>query len=420
MPTKPGIYIYKDVNGRLLYVGKAVNLKNRVRSYFQPAEKLGTKTAALVSQISTIEYIEVQSEVEALLLESRLIKKYKPPYNIASKDDKSPYYIHLSKGEFPTIIINHEPIGSLAGPFLNSLLAKRILKQFRRIAPYCTAPRPVKRPCLHSHLGLCNPCPGDPSTTKDSYRKNIIRLRHLLQGNFIRVKSQLKNSMDAASKNLEYEHAKNLRDQLHSLEYLLNSPVMPEEYLVNPNLVADKRQQAMDSLKNELIKHSSLNLKHLNRIEMYDIANLSGKDATAAMTVAVNGEPNSKYYRHFTIKTKDTPDDVAMMSEVLERRLKRTDWPTPDLIVLDGGKSQLSAVTKIPLSLFKERGWGEVPIIALAKKEEIITVPQNDDYIELKLSFDEPGLKLLQQLRDEAHRFSRRLHHKHRAKSLYS
>ncbi len=395
-----------------MYVGKAVNLKNRVRSYFQPTEKLGTKTAALVSQISTIEYIEVQSEVEALLLESRLIKKYKPPYNIASKDDKSPYYIHLSKGDFPTIIINHESLASLAGPFLNSLMAKRILKQFRRIAPYCTASRPVKRPCLHSHLGLCNPCPGDPTTTKDAYRKNIIRLRHLLQGNFIRVKSQLKNSMETASKNLDYELAKNLRDQLQALDYLLSSPVMPEEYLVNPNLVADKRQQTLNSLKEALSKYSSININQLNRIEMYDIANLSGKDATAAMTVAVNGEPNSKFYRHFTIKTKDTPDDVAMMAEVLSRRLKRTDWPTPDLIVLDGGKSQLSILKDLPAA--------RPPIIALAKKEEIITIPQGEEFIELKLSFDEPGLKLLQQLRDEAHRFSRRLHHKHRAKSLYN
>lgn len=355
-----------------------------MRSYFQPPVKLGPKTAALVGQIASVDYIEVLSEIEALLLESKLIHNWLPPYNIASRDDKSPYYIHITSEKWPKPVVNHTPAGAIAGPFLSGWTAKSILRQFRRIAPYCTAPRQAKpdRPCLYYHLGLCRPCPNDPSTRPEDYLANISRLRRLLHGQFKQVMLQ-------AVKNQDFEIAAALRDLLHQ-------PISPEEYLVNPNLVADKRQEALMALK------SALNVWPLGRIEMYDVANLSGTAATAAMTVAIDGEVDSKNYRHFTIKTSG-PNDVAMMREVLTRRLKRTDWPAPDLIVLDGGKSQLS--------IAKTERIQSYPVIALAKKEEVIYVPGSED---IRLSKDNPGLQLIMRLRDEAHRFSRRLHHKHR------
>jgi len=355
-----------------------------------------------MSQVSSLEHIEVGSEIEALLLESKLIKRFKPQYNIASKDDKSPYYIHFTKEKYPKPVLNHDPNNPAAGPFLSGLIARRVLKMFRRIAPYCSSSRTIKRPCLYSHLGLCNPCPGSLNPDKKNYDKNISRLKRLLRGEFSHVQSALKKQMGLAAKTRNFEQAADIRDKIMALEHLLSTPVLPDEYLINPNLVADKRQESLESLV------QVLGLKSIpSRIEMYDIANLSGTSATGAMTVAVDGEINSKYYRHFTIKTKSTPDDVGMMREVAERRLKRNDWPKPDLIVVDGGKSQLS--------IFNNQLSVNVPAIALAKRDEIIYTLQGE---EIKLDKRNPGLQLLQRLRDEAHRFSRRLHHKHRDKNL--
>lgn len=219
--------------------------------------------------------------------------------------------------------------------------------------------------------------------------------------------------MEAYSLNFEYEKAAQIRDHLKSLETLLNQPVMPDEFLINPNLVQDQRDQAVFALQQALSNEANLNISKLARIELYDIANLQGSDATAAMTVAVNGEINSKNFRHFTIKTKSTPDDVAMMTETITRRLKHLDWPQPDLIVLDGGKTQLSLLNSPEFKSLHV----SVPVISLAKREEIIIVPVEEKFIEIKLALNHPGLRLLQSLRDEAHRFSRRLHHKHRKKS---
>lgn len=376
-------------------MGKAKSLKHRVSSYFQPPINLGPKTQKLVSQIATIEYIEVNSEIEALLLESKLINRFKPQYNIALKDDKSPYYIHITKEKFPKPEVNHEPKEAIAGPFLSGWVAKSILKHFRKIAPYCTVNRPVKRPCLYSHLGLCNPCPGS-NPDPELYIKNIERLKRLLSGEFKHVLSGLNKQMAIESKAQNFEEAGKLRDQISHLEQILNTPILPEEYIINPNLVDDKRQEALQALT------GILNIDSAKRIEMYDIANLAGKAATGAMTVATDGQPNSKFYRHFTINGLDTPNDVEMMKEMLTRRLKNTDWPKPDLIVLDGGLTQLSITKDLTFPC---------PVISLAKQEEIIFRP---DGTQIKLERSNPGLKLLQVLRDEAHRFSRRLHHKHR------
>ncbi len=380
------MYIYKDKESVIIYVGKAKNLRNRVHQYFQPVVRLGPKTAALVSQIVTIEYIEVFSEIEALLLEGKLIRKFKPKYNIASKDDKSPYYIHITTGAYPRPVINHLASGSVAGPFLSGYIARSILKQFRRVAPYCTTKNPEK-PCFYTHLGLCDPNPVH-------YKQNIAKLKKLLKGQFSSVSRDLALQMTKASKEQNYEEASLLRDKLKNLKYLLQTPVAAEEFIVNPNLADDKRKEALDNL-------SMLGLD-LHRIEMFDIANLSGTAATGAMTVAIDGQITPKEYRHFTIRKIDTPNDVEMMREMLTRRL-HNDWPKPDLIILDGGMTQLSIVD-----------W-DIPTFGLAKQDEIIFSKNGQ---QIKLEKNNPGLQLLQLLRDEAHRFSRRLHHKHRSATI--
>ena len=350
-------------------------MRQRVRSYFQPPTKLGPKTAQLVSNIAFVDHIEVGSEIEALLLESRLIKKFRPNYNIASKDGTSPYYIHLTRGKFPKPVINHLIQGAISGPFLSGLVARKILRALRRIAPYHS-----ESPCFYRHLKLCFPCPDDPAIRPKDYQTNISRLRRLLRGQFKQV-------MHQAVKTLDFETAAALRDLLHQ-------PTSSEEYVANPNLLSDRRQEALESLR-------SITLNSLHRIEMYDIAHLAGTAATGAMTVAIDGEISPQNYRHFKIQ-HPSHDDVDMLREVLERRLKRIDWPPPDLIVLDGGKPQLSLADKVQPC---------PPIIALAKKDEVIHIPGGQ---EIRLPKNHPGLQLLQHLRDEAHRFSRRLHHLHR------
>lgn len=396
-----------------MYVGKAKSLKNRVRSYFAPPIKLGPKTVKLVSLIHSVDYIEVQSEVEALLLEARLIKRFLPDYNAISRDDKTPYWIHIIQETFPRPTVDHRREGAIAGPFLSGRAVRRILSSFRRVAPFCTATRRAKlgRPCMYSHLGLCRPCPNDPRTSPAEYQKNIELLKRLLRGKFTAVSRTLTRQMQAVSASQNYEAAAQARDHLHSLKLLLAQPVSPDDYLVNPNLVADTRQAALKAIS------EAISIWPLSRIEMYDVANLSGTAATAAMTVATDGEINSKNFRHFTIRTHPPAggqDDVAMLREVLTRRLKRGDWPKPDLIALDGGKSQLSIIKGLFPDRTQRVGMQPHSFIALAKKEEVITIPTPNGFRQIKLDRRNPGLQLLQRLRDEAHRFARRLHHRHR------
>lgn len=408
LPITPGVYIYKNQKNEVIYIGKAKNLKNRVNSYFHSPIGLGPKTRLLVSHIHSLEYIEVLSDIEALLLESKLINKFKPQYNIISKDDKSPYYIHITGEVFPKPLINHEPAGAVAGPFLNNYLPKSVLSRLRHVAPYCLSQRPVKKPCFYYHLGLCSPCPGQGNIPENIilYRKNIQKLTTLLKGNFSLVQRQLTREMHTYSQKSQFEKAQKCKEQLDALSYLTNTPINPEEYFINPNLVDDQRQLALNSLLRIIAPY--LSLKSLARIEMLDIAHLQGTAASAGLVVAVNGQLRHDLYRHFNIQTDRSDSDVDMMKEVVIRRLKHPDWPLPDLLVLDGGKPQVSVIKEVTA----------IPVISLAKQQETIVIPVSNGFQEIKVPLNHPGLQLLQQLRDEAHRFSRRLHHQRRSRKL--
>jgi excinuclease ABC subunit C len=244
------------------------------------------------------------------------------------------------------------------------------------------------------------------------YGENISRLRRLLKGNFSHVRTSLKKEMQQASLKKEYEKASELRDYISSLEFLLSSPVNPYEYLLNPNLLEDMTQISVNSLF-QILKPYFPRLENLSRIESFDIAHLSGSFATAAMTVCDRGNVSPSLYRHFRIKYSQTNSDVSMMSEVLNRRIRRSDWPRPDLIVLDGGKAQLSIIKTLTVNPDDLP-----PIIALAKPFNTIVIPQKESFREINLSADNPGLLLLQNVCLEAHRFCRRLHHHYRAKII--
>ncbi len=403
LPQTPGIYKYFDSKGELLYVGKSINLKKRVASYFV-AKDLGPKTNLLVQNIAKIEFIKVFSEFEALMLESDLIRFHKPFYNSISKDDKSPIYIKITKDVVPQILLVRKPVvikgDFVKGPLPSAKTAKQILKKIRRIFPYCQHQNP-KKPCLYVHLGLC-PYPYKDEEARLEYLKSIGRIKKLLSGQRQQLLKELTGEMRAFSKAQQFEKASEIKKQIESLQFLTTSYHDPREYLEQPSLVDDKTHDRLTDLQ------QLLNLPTpLSRIECYDISNISGKNATGSMVVFTEGSADKSQYRRFKIKILDTPNDFLMMRQVLTRRL-RNDWPKPSLMVIDGGKGQLGVAVEV-LNTFKQK----IPVVGLAKRYEEIFLPNNP--IPLKLSKESPARQLVQAMRDEAHRFAITYHRKLRA-----
>lgn len=403
VPHKPGIYIYKDCKGKILYVGKAIDLYHRVSSYFSGSHD--PKTTNLVSEISDLETIIVESELEALILEANLIKKYLPPYNIKLTDDKDYLYIKITKEEYPQISVARKQDLSDAkeyfGPFPSGRTVRETLKKLRRIFPWCSNPK-GKRPCFYYHLNLCaGPCAG--KIEKETYNKIIKTFSKFMQGKSNEVLEDYEKEMKTLVSNLEFEKAEQLKKTINGLKYLLQSN-NTSVYLENPNFIEDQTKKALENLK-YVLKLDVIP----ERIECFDISNIIGKEAVGSMVVLTNGEIDKKWYRKFKIKTSGKPNDVLMMKEIIERRIKHDEWPKPDLILVDGGKGQVGAVIK---------GIGDkwkIPIFGLAKRMEWIIA---SDYSIIKLSRSSFALKILQKIRDEAHRFAIAYHRKLRTNSF--
>lgn len=403
LPQEPGIYEFFDGKGKLLYVGKSKNIKKRVASYFTN-KYLGPKTHQLVTKIAKIEHIKVFSEFEALMLESDLIRKNQPFYNSIAKDDKSPVYVKISGKPVPLISLVRKPQIArgdfVKGPLPSSKMAKLILKKVRRIFPYCQHKNP-KRRCLYVHLGLC-PYPYSDEKAQNDYVKSITRTKKLLDGKTQVLYRELKTEMNIFSAKQMYEEAANVKNQIEHLKYLTTTFHDPRDFLEAPNLVDDKITERLESLKNVI------GLETIpERIECYDISNIQGKMATGSMVVFTNGRPNKNEYRRFKIKFLETPNDYLMIKQVLSRRF-RNDWPRPGLIVIDGGKGQLSAALEVLKNLEQE-----TPVVALAKRLEEIFIPHKQLPISLKA--DDPARQLVQAIRDEAHRFAITYHRKLRS-----
>lgn len=396
LPKSPGIYKYLDKDLNLVYVGKSISLKKRVQSYFS-TKNLGLKTQQLVKKIYRIEYIKVQGEFEALLLESDLIREHKPYYNVQSKDDKSPIYIKITSGETPHVELTRKASLTstdscfIKGPFPSARTTRDILRSIRKIFPYCHHKKP-KKPCLFVHLGLC-PYPYTGKESKEKYKKTIQNIKNLLNGKSKKLIRDLKKEMQLLSAQERYEEASLVKSQLNELKYITTTYHTPREYLERPTLVDDLTQKRLVDLKVKL----SLS-KLPRRIECYDISNLSGKWATGSMVVFLNGISEKSEYRRFRIRFKNTPDDFEMIREVLTRRFKN-NWPQPNLIIIDGGKGQLSSALGI-LNKYQNK----IPIISLAKKLEEIYVPTQPK--PLSLPKESPARQLIQSTRDEAHRFA--------------
>lgn len=413
LPETPGVYIYYNSTKEVIYVGKAINLKNRVRSYFQKTENLGPKTQALVANIIFIDTINVESEIEALLLEAELIKLYKPRYNIELKDDKSPIYIKISTNEeiprISTVRREELPGVTYFGPYPSAGTAKHVLRLIRKIFPYRSCQQLPKKPCLYFHLKLCDaPCVQNIST--QDYIKIIKQIILFLQGKKKQLIKELEKEMLKESESLNFEEAAKIKKQLDAIQYVTQTFKKPDVYIENPNLIEDERQKALLELADYLRPYMP-NIEAPQRIECYDISNFQGTNAVGAMTVATDGTINKREYRKFKIKTKNTPDDYEMHKEVLKRRLQHDEWQYPDLIVVDGGKGQLTGA----LEIINEMGMN-IPALGIAKRNEELIVKTENGFQALSLPRNSKALHLIQHLRDESHRFGISYHRLLRSK----
>ncbi len=400
LPHKAGVYIFKDKDGNVLYVGKAIDLYHRVTSYF--GGNLSLKTRIMVEKISALETIVVESELEALILEANLIKKYLPKFNIRLTDDKDYLYIGITKEDFPKVLTlrkqDLKKVKKFFGPFPSSRTVRDTLKLLRRVFPWCNGGG--GRACFYYHLGLCpGACMGLISP-KDYY-KIIKRFSKFMDGKKEEIVGDLTEEMMKNSRNQRFEAAAKNKKIIEGIRYITH-PNRTRLYLENPNFLEEETKLALQQLKTDL------NLPKLpERVEGYDISNIQGKNATGSMVVLTDGEVDKSQYRRFKIHMSGRPNDVGMLREMIKRRLNHPEWSKPDLILVDGGRGQVRGVWET----MKQFNNLTIPIFGLAKKMEWLYPPEGEI---IKLSKKSLSLKLLQKLRDEAHRFAvsyhRRLH----------
>lgn len=410
LPHKSGVYIYKDVTGEVIYVGKAVDLYSRVSSYFN--KDIIGKTAALVEKIADVETIIVESELEALILEANLIKKYLPLFNVRLTDDKDYLYIGITKEDFPKVITlrkqDLKKVKKYWGPFPSSRTVKETLKQLRRVFPWCSGKVNREqlsgyRACFYYHIGLCpGACVG--VIARDDYNKIINRFSKFMDGKKEQLVEELTQDMTNASQQQKFEEAGKMKKIIGGIFYLTQTN-RTKLYLENPNFLEDERRLSLEQLQKDLGL-----LKLPERIEGYDISNIGGKEAVGSMVVLTNGEIDKSQYRKFKIHISGKPNDVGMHKEMMRRRLKHKEWVFPDLIIVDGGRGQVRGV-KLEIENYQL----EIPLFGLAKREEWLYPPEGEI---IKLPRKSLSLKLLQRLRDESHRVAIAYHRKLRDKIL--
>ena len=545
VPAQPGCYLYYDKDGEIIYVGKAKNLKRRVYSYFHKQHE-SVKTNVLVSQIEKLEYIITDSEVEALILESHLIKKHKPRYNILLKDDKKYPYFLITDEDFPRIQVvrkkNLNPDkGRFYGPYTDVGAMYSTLDFLKKLFPLkqCKTPKFSNRPCLYYHIGKClAPCQG--KVTPEEYQKLIHQVELFLSGKQSELLKQIQAQMQKYAEAEQFEKAAKMRDSYLDLQKTLErQKVVYENTKLNEDIIAllyedgilaivimmiregrliDKKdftyfvdnvdkteyfetffreyytnlkleypdkivsrdleeigekelyqdwlkiisgkkitinygrgrgkygelyelalKNATNLLENARLKKMAqirddfnevgsylaekLHLTNFpNRIECYDISHIQGTNTVASMIVFQNGLPKKSAYRKFKIKTTEgKPDDFLSMKEVLSRRLARLgqkNWEKPDLIIIDGGKGQLSSVMQIVEEMGIKTGKDGIDFVSLAKREEEVFLPNQSESILLPRNSN--ALYLIQRIRDEAHRFAITFHRDLRSKALKS
>lgn len=410
-PSHPGVYVYQT-GSKILYIGKAVSLRARLLSHAQNA-RLDPKESAIVRGASHIRYTLTDNDFLALLLESKLIHRYQPPYNLASKDDKSYLYILFDlRDDFPKpqLIRGRDlPAHRQAkyfGPFPSSEVAEEVLAAIRRLIPFCRQTQIGKRACFYSHVGLCDPCPSAISRLTDSdraaargrYRSQIRHVIRILRGHTSPVIESLSTKMRKYSLQQRYEEALKLRRKLEKFQRWIDTHSFSDTRLLSVNQTA-VRLESLYKLLREYIP----DLNSLSRIECFDASNLLFQYSAVSMVVLTDGRIDKSQYRRFRIKNLAATSDFGRLEEALTRRF-RNRWARPNLLCLDGGKPQVRMALKV-----LDRLPDPPLLIGIAKAPDRLIIPKSSirtTYITVKPPVNHPGFNLLKLLRDESHRFA--------------
>ncbi len=368
LPLSPGVYFHKSASGEVIYVGKAAVLKNRVRQYFQDSRGRDNKTMALVAEIADTDWIETESEVDALFLESEMVKRYMPRYNVLLRDDKSQMYVRIDmKSEWPVVSFTRNPADDGAeyiGPFYNGLALKKALRYLRRVFPYLTRERRPGQSKLDEDLGLSPRLSDGP----EAYKANLRTLMSYIKGNRKTIAHELEREMKAAAARQDFEAAVGFRNRLRAMQELQRRVCFGDK-------------EFLDISKDRALADLAMLLglaKIPVRIEGYDISHQSGQNVVASMVVFTNGASDRAEYRKFKVSEKN--DDTGNMHDVIFRRLSERNlksWGNPDLLLIDGGKGQLAAAIKAR----DERGVA-VPIVSIAKREEELLVHKTGSQVD--------------------------------------
>jgi excinuclease ABC subunit C len=417
-PTTPGVYLMKDSLSRVIYIGKAKNLRSRVSSYFHKTSAGDRRICDWIGEVAAIDFLAADSEVDALLMEARLIKDIQPKHNQDLKDDKSFPYLQITTGEdFPRVNFTREPLDrgvKLYGPFPRAKSLRGAIQVLQKIFKFRTCSLDIEegdprwrwfRPCLLHSIHQCT-APCNLRIDRDAYRTDIRRLRLFLDGKKDVVLKELNDEMKEASQALQFEKAARLRDEIKALETLnlrgdLAKHAQPEVFYVDP-------RKGLKGLQ-KILKLDSLP----RTIDGVDIAHLGGTETVGSLVTFIDGLPFKPGYRRYKIKSVAGIDDYASIREVVSRRvrgLRERDEPFPDIFLIDGGKGQLAAA----LDAFHALKVAPPTVISLAKRAEEIFLPGLSE--PLVLSRRSFALRLLQYVRDEAHRFAQHYHHMLRKK----
>jgi len=402
LPQKAGVYAFKS-NEELLYIGKAVNIRNRVKNHFQQPSY---RDDLFIGKVKKIGFIKTDSEIEALILEANLIKNHQPKFNVVWRDDKNYFYVALApnKDRVAYVFITHQPKNKFeikyVGPFVEGNALKKTLRFLRRVFPYYTSSKHPKIKCTYCHLGLC---PG-PDPDLKQYKKNIKKLTLILEGKRSAVLNSLKKEMQKLSKESKFEEAAEIRDRISNLQQVMSHARVLEQPLEG---------RTLQSLPMSLAKIIGTD-KPVHRIECYDVSNIQGKFATGSMAAFINGKADKNFYRKFKIKMKAEPNDIAMLKETLERRFAHPEWQYPEIILIDGGIAQLNVAIFVKNQKEETKN---IKVISIAKRNKDLYIGNKDRPIPLK-TLPQEIYNLIINLDDEAHRFAITYHKKLRKKSL--
>jgi len=418
LPKKTGVYLFYEKK-EIIYIGKAINIKERVKNHFQQPSY---RDNLFIHKVSNIDFITTDSEIEALVLEANLIKQYLPKFNVIWKDDKNYFYVAIEKDKqgLAYVCITHQPNKiqnakiknqndslklkiSYIGPFTEGNALKKTLKFLRRVFPYYTSLKHPKNKCTWCHLGLC---PG-PNPNPKEYSKDIKQLALILQGKRKAVLYSLRKEMARASLAHKFEEAGRVRDKINALlQVMLHTHVIENVNLKDQTAKWDETQTMLQEILH--IK------KTINKIECYDISNIQGKQAVGSMVVFTDGSSDKSQYKKFRIKMKNEPNDIAMLQEVLERRFLHLEWKYPEIMLIDGGKAQLNVVIKTKNQYKRAK---HIKIISIAKGRQELFIEGKKQSIPLK-SLPQEIYNLVKNLDDEAHRFAITYHKKLRKNAL--